>query len=55
MDGSREAVERERLFAAAVEIVSSNSAPFKNTARRYSLCAQDAEDAYQRSLERPST
>jgi DNA-directed RNA polymerase specialized sigma24 family protein len=51
MDGAREAVERERLFAAAVELVSSGSAAFKSTARRYSLCVQDAEDAYQRSLE----
>jgi RNA polymerase sigma factor (sigma-70 family) len=51
MDGSREVAERERLFAAAVDLVSSGSAAFKTTARRYSLCVQDAEDAYQRSLE----
>ena len=27
------------------------SAVFRRTARRYSLCAEDAEDAYQRSIE----
>jgi RNA polymerase sigma factor (sigma-70 family) len=50
MDGAQ-TIERERLFAVAVELVSSGAAAFKKTARRYSLCAQDAEDAYQRSLE----
>jgi RNA polymerase sigma factor (sigma-70 family) len=39
------------LCAAAVDLVTSSSASFKRTARRYSLCAHDAEDAYQRSLE----
>jgi DNA-directed RNA polymerase specialized sigma24 family protein len=34
-----------------MEVVSSGSGSFKATARRYSLCAEDAEDAYQRSLE----
>jgi RNA polymerase sigma factor (sigma-70 family) len=34
-----------------MELVSSGSGSFKATARRYSLCAEDAEDAYQRSLE----
>jgi RNA polymerase sigma factor (sigma-70 family) len=34
-----------------MELVSSASGSFKATARRYSLCAEDAEDAYQRSLE----
>jgi RNA polymerase sigma factor (sigma-70 family) len=51
MDGSREAVVRERLFAAAVDLIATGAAAFKKTARRYSLCVQDAEDAYQRSLE----
>ena len=45
------AVEGDDLFAAAVELVTNGSASFKRTARRYSLCAHDAEDAYQRSLE----
>jgi RNA polymerase sigma factor (sigma-70 family) len=47
----REAVESEEVFAAAVELVTSGSASFKRTARRFSLCSHDAEDAYQRSLE----
>jgi DNA-directed RNA polymerase specialized sigma24 family protein len=41
----------EALFDAVKDLLSSGSAPFKGTARRYSLCAADAEDAYQRSLE----
>ena len=43
----------QQLFAAVVDLVSNgqSSAAFKRTARRYSLCAADAEDAYQRSLE----
>lgn len=39
------------LFEAVEDLLSSGSTPFKGTARRYSLCAADAEDAYQRSLE----
>ena len=45
------AAEGDDLFAAAVELVTNGSASFKRTARRFSLCAHDAEDAYQRSLE----
>ncbi|MGH2978904.1 MAG: sigma-70 family RNA polymerase sigma factor, partial [Solirubrobacterales bacterium] len=44
-------MESDAVFAAAVELVTSGSASFKRTARRFSLCAHDAEDAYQRSLE----
>jgi RNA polymerase sigma factor (sigma-70 family) len=36
---------------AAVEIVSRYGRALKQTARRYSLCVEDAEDAYQRALE----
>jgi RNA polymerase sigma factor (sigma-70 family) len=43
--------DRKDLFRAAVELVSTGSGAFKSTARRYSLCSADAEDAYQRSLE----
>jgi RNA polymerase sigma factor (sigma-70 family) len=43
--------ERNELFRAAVELVSTASSGFKATARRYSLCPADAEDAYQRGLE----
>jgi RNA polymerase sigma factor (sigma-70 family) len=39
------------LFSAVVEMVSSGAAAFKGTARRYSICSADAEDAYQRGLE----
>ncbi len=36
---------------AAVELVAREDAELRHTARRYSLCEDDAEDAYQRSLE----
>jgi RNA polymerase sigma factor (sigma-70 family) len=57
-DGGERAAPRARprptpdeTFAAAVEIATRGSSVFKRFARRYSLCAADAEDAYQRSLE----
>ncbi|HSS04899.1 MAG TPA: sigma-70 family RNA polymerase sigma factor [Solirubrobacterales bacterium] len=36
---------------AAVELIAREDAELRQTARRYSLCAEDAEDAYQRGLE----
>jgi RNA polymerase sigma factor (sigma-70 family) len=36
---------------AAVELVAREDAQLRQTARRYSLCEDDAEDAYQRALE----
>jgi RNA polymerase sigma factor (sigma-70 family) len=39
---------RKRL---AVEMVARHEAALQRTARRYSLCAEDAEDAFQRALE----
>jgi RNA polymerase sigma factor (sigma-70 family) len=36
---------------AAIEMVAEHEAALKRTARRYSLDAEDAEDAYQRALE----
>jgi RNA polymerase sigma factor (sigma-70 family) len=36
---------------AAVELIAREDAELRQTARRYSLCAEDAEDAYQRALE----
>jgi RNA polymerase sigma factor (sigma-70 family) len=36
---------------AAVELVAREDAELRQTARRFSLCEDDAEDAYQRSLE----
>jgi RNA polymerase sigma factor (sigma-70 family) len=35
----------------AVEIIAQHGRALRQTARRYSLCAADAEDAYQRALE----
>jgi RNA polymerase sigma factor (sigma-70 family) len=35
----------------AIELVARHEAALRRTARRYSLCAEDAEDAYQRTLE----
>jgi len=36
---------------AALRLIDSHDAVFRRTARRYSICAEDAEDAYQRALE----
>jgi RNA polymerase sigma factor (sigma-70 family) len=36
---------------AAVELVARHDAELRQTARRFSLCEDDAEDAYQRALE----
>jgi RNA polymerase sigma factor (sigma-70 family) len=36
---------------AAVELVAREDAELRQTARRFSLCEDDAEDAYQRALE----
>jgi RNA polymerase sigma factor (sigma-70 family) len=36
---------------AAIELVAHEDAELRQTARRYSICEDDAEDAYQRALE----
>ena len=36
---------------AASGLIETHDAVFRRTARRYSICADDAEDAYQRALE----
>lgn len=36
---------------AAVELIARHGSALRRTARRYSLCEDDAEDAYQRTLE----
>lgn len=36
---------------AAVELISRQESALRRTARRFSLCADDADDAYQRALE----
>jgi RNA polymerase sigma factor (sigma-70 family) len=41
----------DETFRAAVDLATRGSSSFKRVALRYSLCAADAEDAYQRSLE----
>ncbi len=48
---SRESPDATALFAAAVELATAGAGAFRRTARRYSICAADADDAYQRSLE----
>jgi hypothetical protein len=57
-DADGPAVARRRptpdeTFAAAVDLATRGSRSFKRFALRYSLCAADAEDACQRSLEMP--
>ena len=48
---SRRPPETGEVFAAAVELATAGAGAFRRTARRYSICAADADDAYQRSLE----
>lgn len=50
MVGTREE-EAARRKRAAVELIAREGAALRRTAMRYSLCAEDAEDAYQRALE----
>jgi RNA polymerase sigma factor (sigma-70 family) len=38
-------------FAAALALIEAGEPTFRRTARRYSLCPDDAEDAYQRAVE----
>ena len=47
-DGASEASARRRAASALIE---SHDRVFRRTARRCSICADDAEDAYQRALE----
>lgn len=49
--GTRTRPTPDETFAAAVDIATRRSSALKRFARRYSMCAADAEDAYQRSLE----
>lgn len=50
MGTSKAATEAARK-RVAVEIIAQHGRALRQTARRYSLCAADAEDAYQRALE----
>jgi RNA polymerase sigma factor (sigma-70 family) len=47
---TEEATPESRKRAAG-ELIESHDAVFRRTARRYSICADDGEDAYQRALE----
>jgi RNA polymerase sigma factor (sigma-70 family) len=49
-EGQSRTISEERR-RAATELIGSHDLVFRRTARRYSLCADDAEDAYQRALE----
>lgn len=57
MQGESTQLEEARTAAtgarkrAAVETIAREGAELRKTARRYSLCEEDAEDAYQRALE----
>jgi RNA polymerase sigma factor (sigma-70 family) len=42
--------QRSPRADAALELIATHDAAFRRTARRHSLCADDAEDAYQRAL-----
>ncbi|MEX0972306.1 MAG: sigma-70 family RNA polymerase sigma factor [Solirubrobacterales bacterium] len=48
MQGGLATAGRKR---AAVELIAREESELRQTARRYSLCEEDAEDAYQRALE----
>jgi RNA polymerase sigma factor (sigma-70 family) len=49
--GTRPRPDGQRLRLLAAQLAATGEAAFRGTARRYSLCHQDAEDAYQRGLE----
>jgi RNA polymerase sigma factor (sigma-70 family) len=55
VDTPASALERSRADAArkrvAVEMVAKHERALRRTARRYSICTEDAEDAFQRALE----
>jgi RNA polymerase sigma factor (sigma-70 family) len=50
-DPGQETVATESRRRAASDLIESHDTAFRRTARRYSICADDAEDAYQRALE----
>ncbi|HEX2097287.1 MAG TPA: sigma-70 family RNA polymerase sigma factor [Solirubrobacterales bacterium] len=49
--GGRRAAGDAGRKRAAVELIARDGERLRRAARRYSLCAEDAEDAYQRGLE----
>ena len=50
-EGSRRTASEATRKRAAIEVVARHEGALRRTARRYSLCADDADDAYQRALE----
>ena len=50
-DRGQQSAATESRRQAANGLIDSHDAVFRRTARRYSICADDAEDAYQRALE----
>ncbi len=42
---------QQQLDALVLDVIQRHAASLLRTARRHSLCAEDAEDAYQRALE----
>ena len=47
-DGRPDEAARKRV---AVELIRNHDRPLRWTARKYSICPEDAEDAYQRGIE----
>jgi RNA polymerase sigma factor (sigma-70 family) len=50
-EAPEESAAAESRRRAASALIDSHDQVFRRTARRYSICADDAEDAYQRALE----
>jgi len=50
-DGTGDEPDRAARKRAAVELIRNHDRPLRWTARRFSICAEDAEDAYQRGIE----
>jgi RNA polymerase sigma factor (sigma-70 family) len=48
---ARESKSQEARKRAVLELIARHEPALRRTARRYSICADDAEDAYQRALE----
>ena len=47
----RDSAVAEARTVAALAVLGRSAPAFRRTARRYSLCADDADDAYQRAVE----
>jgi RNA polymerase sigma factor (sigma-70 family) len=50
-EGARPALDEARRKRAAIETYARHEATLRRTARRYSICPDDADDALQRALE----